>query len=391
MAKFIADRVKGLVQSDIRAMTRECTRAGGINLGQGVCRLPIEAEILAAAISAIQGDHNSYTVPEGIAPLRAAVAAKVARHNGIEADPESEIVVTAGTTAAYTSALLSLLNPGDGILFLEPCYGYHVGVASILGFAPRFLELTGPGFVLTEEELRRAAVPGTRAIVLCTPCNPTGRMLRREELAAVAAVAEDRDLLVITDEIYEFIRFDGRRHLSPASAVGLWPRCVSIMGLSKTYSVTGWRLGYAAAPAEMALPLSLVHDLCYICAPAPLQMAAITALGMPDDYYTRLAGTYQQRRNLMCSALSAAGLRPIVPEGSYFVLADIGDLGFGSAKQAAMALLESCGVAAVPGTAFVHGPAGDRFLRFCFAVDEHELGEACARLSRCAFAARAAS
>jgi len=320
---FISNAVRGLVQSDIRAMTRECNRVGGINLGQGVCRLPVEPAILDAAARALHSDMNSYTLAEGIPQLRAAIAGKVARHNGLHPNPETEVVVTAGTTAAYVSSLVALLNRGDGILFFEPFYGYHVGVASILGYEPQFLELQPPGFEITEAAIRGAINERTRAIVVCTPSNPSGRMLSEHELQAIARVAHDRDLLVITDEIYEFIRYEGRPHISPASVGELWSRTVSIMGMSKTYSVTGWRLGYAVTPAELALPISLTHDLLYICAPAPLQHAAITALELPDDYYTRLAQTYEQRRDRMCNALRASGLDPIVPEGSYFVLADV--------------------------------------------------------------------
>ncbi len=377
---FIANNVRNLVQSDIRAMTRECVRVGGINLGQGVCRLPVEPSVIEAAVDALRQDCNSYTLAEGIPELRTGIAEKLRRHNAIHADPSSEIVVTVGTTAAYTSALNALLNRGDSIVFFEPFYGYHVGVASILGFQPQFVELTPPDFRVTADALRVVVNSSTRAIVVCTPSNPSGRMLSLGELEAIAEVAEENDLLIITDEIYEFIRFDGREHISPGSLPTLWPRTVSIMGFAKTYSVTGWRLGYAVAPRELAAPLALTHDLCYICAPSPLQYAAVAALRLPGSYYTRLVKEYQRRRDLLCAALEAAGLAPIRPEGSYFVMADIARLTFRNARDAAMALLKSTGVASVPGTAFFRGDVGNRFLRFCFAVEDELLSEACRRL-----------
>ncbi len=373
-------RLAGLVQSDIRAMTRACEAAGGINLGQGICDLPTPPLVRDGAIRAIQERKSTYSYAEGIAPLREKIALKLARDNGFEADPVSEIVVTTGSAAAFACALHALLDPGDGLLILEPYYGYHLNAALLAGIEPRFLTLEAPDFALDEEALGAAVDAGTRALVLCTPSNPSGKMFTRAELEAVERVAVERDLLVITDEIYEYIRYDGREHISPATIGKLRERTVSIMGLSKTFSITGWRLGYAVAPPEMARAMTLVHDLFYICAPTPLQHAAAAGFDAPPSFFTDMAAEYAQKRALLCDTLDAVGLRAIRPQGAYYVLADVSSLEAASAKDAAMRLLEETGVASVPGSAFYSGDAGESLVRFCYAKELDELEEACRRL-----------
>jgi aminotransferase len=380
MRRFLSHRVQGLMQSDIRRMSRECEKVGGINMAMGSCDLPTPPFVRDAAIAAIGAQKSSYTFPEGAAPLREALAVKLARDNGIQADPASEIVITVGSAGAFAATLEALLDPGDGVLILEPYYGYHLNVLLTVGLEPCYLTLDPPAFALREDALRRAVLPSTRAIVLCTPANPSGRMLSRAELEAVGRVAEERDLLVITDEIYEYIRFDGREHVSPASIDGLWRRTVSIMGFSKTFIITGWRLGYAVAPAALAQPITLINDLHYVCAPTPLQYAAVAGVQAPRSYFDALQGIYQDKRDRICDALSEAGLNPIVPEGAYYVLADIRELGFETSNDAAMELLRQSRVAAVPGTDFYRGREGQGVLRFCFAKDDAVLDEACRRI-----------
>lgn len=379
---FVADRLRGLAQSDIRRMSRESDRAGAINLGQGICDLPTPPVVAAAAKAAIDADESIYTYPEGHLALRRAIAEKVARDNGLQAEPDGEIVVTAGATGAYAAAINALLNPGDGILIMEPYYGYHVGGAVIAGLEPQFLTLAPPEFTLTEQALRAALRPNTRAIVVCTPSNPSGKMFSRAELEAVARVAHDRDLLVISDEIYEYIRYDGRPHLSPATVGNLWPRSVTVMGLSKTFSITGWRLGYAVAPEPLSRAIALVNDLYYVCAPNPLQHGVLAGFALPPSYFTQMASDYQRKRDQLCGALAAAGMSPIVPDGAYYVLADVSDWGFGTARDAAMGLLEHGGVASVPGSAFYQGATGEGLLRFCFAKEDAVIEEACRRIRR---------
>ena len=377
----IASRLQGLLQSEIRRMTRECERVGGINLGQGICDLPTPPLVRDGAIAAIRENRSTYSFAEGTAELRQAIAGKLQRDNGLRADPASEICVTVGASGAYAAAIHALLDPGDGVLLLEPYYGYHLNAAIVAGFTPEFLPLSPPDFALREDALEAAVTPRTRAVVLCTPSNPSGKMFSRDELSALARVAARHDLLVITDEIYEYIRYDGRPHVSPASIPGLSARTVTIMGLSKTFSITGWRLGYTFAPAEMTRAIGLVNDLYFVCAPTPLQLGAAAGFAAPASYFQELQSGYQRKRDVICAALRRGGLPPIVPQGAYYVLADCSRLGFATSREAAMHVLETTRVASVAGSAFYRGAEGEKLLRFCFAKDDAVLEEACGRLA----------
>jgi len=376
----VARRLQGLVQSDIRRMTRECLRVGGLNLGQGICDLPTPPLVARGAIEAIEARQATYSLPEGVRELRVAIAAKLARDNGLTVDPDTNVAVTVGASGAFTAAIHALLDPGDGILILEPYYGYHLNASILAGLEPHYCELTPPEFAVTEDGLRAALRSNTRAIVVCTPSNPSGKMWTRAELEALARVAHERDLLVITDEIYEYIRYDGRKHVSPATVGDLWPRTVTIMGLSKTFSITGWRLGYAVGPEELIRPMTLVTDLFYVCAPTPLQHGAAKGFEAPESFFEDLRAEYARKREVLCTALEAAGMNPIWPQGAYYVLADVEHLGHATARDAAMALLEATKVAAVPGSAFYRGATGERLLRFCYAMEDEVVDEAARRI-----------
>ena len=383
MTKFISKRIAGFQQSEIRNMTRECERLGGINLGQGLGDLPAPASVQEGAIAAIRGNHSKYALPEGIAELRQAIAGKLLRDNGIAADPQTEIVVTNGTTGAFATALQALLNPGDGILLFEPYYGYHLNTILLSGNEPQFLGLALPTFSFTEASLRAAIRPNTRAILVCTPSNPSGKVFSKEELTIIAKVAVEHNLLVITDEIYEYITYDGRKHISPATVDGLRERTVSVMGFSKTFSITGWRVGYVLAPPELARAINLVNDLLYVCAPTPLQYGVAAGLAESGpEYFEHLSAVYQHKRDIICEGLARAGLNPLIPQGAYYVLAEIGHLGYPNASAAALALLNQTGVAGIPGTAFFQSEAGHSLLRFCYAKDDASLVEAANRLQR---------
>lgn len=382
MTKFLSRALEGLVQSDIRRMTVECERVGGLNLGQGVCDLPTPPMLSAAAIAAIESQKSTYSYAEGVVELRSEISKKLERDNSINADPMSEICVTVGATGGFATALHALLNPGDGILMMEPYYGYHLNIAKVAGLEPQFLTLTSPDFSLTEKNLREAISANTKAVVCCTPSNPSGKMFNEGELEILAKVAHENDLLVLTDEIYEYIRYDGRPHISPATIGDLWDRTVSIMGVSKTFSITGWRMGYTVAPAELTKAITLVNDLYYICAPTPLQHGVAAGFSAPTSYFDSLQSSYQTKRDKICDALDLAGMTPIIPQGAYYALAQIGHLGYGSAYEASMALLKEAGVASIPGTSFFQGDSGEGLVRFCFAMDNEVIDEACRRLKQ---------
>lgn len=380
MTSFLSQRLAGMSQSEIRNMTRECERVGGINLGQGLGDLPTPPLVRDGAIQAIHDRRSLYSFPEGILELRQLIAEKLRRDNRLDADPNSEIVVTVGSSGGFACTIMGCLNPGDGIILFEPYYGYHLNAAILAGLEPHFVPLAPPKFEIQEQALRAAIRPNTRAIVLCTPSNPSGKMYGESDFRMLDRVCRERDLLLITDEIYEYIIYDGRRHISPATVGGLRERTVTLMGLSKTFSITGWRMGYAVAPQPLARAITLAQDLFYVCAPTPLQHGVASGFKAPPEFYTRLKGDYQRKRDILCEGLAEAGLRPIVPEGAYYVLAEIGHFGFPSAKSAAMALLEETQVASVPGTAFYQSPAGEKLLRFCFAKEDDLLHEAARRI-----------
>lgn len=371
------------VQSEIRAMTTECDRIGGINLAQGVCDTPVPAPVQEGAIRAIHDGYNIYTRLDGIARLRNAIAAKQLRDYGLDYDPESEILVASGATGGLHAAAMALLNPGDEALLFEPFYGYHVSTLKSLRVTPVFVPLTEPDWALDMDAIRAAITPRTRALILNTPANPCGKVFTRAELEALAAVVLEHDLFVFTDEIYEYFVYDGARHLPVASLPGMKERTIAISGFSKTFSVTGWRLGYVLADARWLGAMAYFHDLTYVCAPSAFQHGAAAGLEeLPPSFYAQLAADYQSKRSRILSALQDAGLEPSVPAGAYYVLASVGHLPGKTAAEKARNLLASTGVAAVAGSAFFRPGHGENLLRFCFAKKDQELDEACARLRR---------
>ena len=367
-----------LVQSEIRAMTVECDRVGGVNLAQGVCDTELPASVAEGAIQAIQDGYNIYTRLDGIAPLREAIAEKLKRDNHLTVDPNSEVLVTSGATAGFYAALMALLDPGDEVVLFEPFYGYHLNTLTALRISPVIVPLAWGSWALDLDRLRAAITPKTRAIVVNSPSNPSGKVFSRDELEAIAAVAEEHDLFLFTDEIYEYFVYDGTEHVSPATLPGMAERTISVSGLSKTFSITGWRIGYLTASTRWMPSIAYFHDLTYVCAPSPFQYgAAAGLLQLPVSFYTGLATEYQAKRDMLCSALASTGLTPHIPAGAYYVLADISSLPGGSAKEKAHTLLRERGVAAVAGTAFFHEGRGENLLRFCFAKQDEELQRAC--------------
>lgn len=376
----LGSRLASLVISDIRAMSRACEAVGGINLGQGICDLPTPPSVAAGAHEAIDKNFAVYTAPEGILPLRKAIAQKIQRAYGLSFDPLSEIVVTSGATGAFAAACLALFDPGDEIILFEPYYGYHLNTVLSLGLKPVLVPTRPPDWAISTELLSKALSSKTRAIVVCTPSNPCGKVWNESELDMLADFCDSNDLIAITDEIYEHIVFDGLKHIPLCSRKNARARSVSISGFSKTFSVTGWRVGYLTAPAEIARRITITHDLLYVCAPTPLQHAMVAGLSMPDSYFEEMSASYQKKRQVLCTALEDAGLSPYWPKGAYYVLADIRRMGAPNAKAAAMAILERTKIASVPGTSFYADAVGETLSRFCFAKDDDVLEEAARRL-----------
>ncbi|WP_222615422.1 pyridoxal phosphate-dependent aminotransferase [Persicimonas caeni] len=378
-----SQRVEFLQQSDIRRMTRECNLAGGINLGQGICDLPTPPEVLDEASKAVLADKSVYSKYEGIDELREALADKLHTHNKLDVDPDSDIVVTVGSTGAFASTIQGLFNPGDELMVFEPYYGYHLNTMRVGGVKPNFVTLEPPNWEFSAEKLEAALTPKTRGIVVNTPTNPSGKVFTREEMNTIAWFCQKHDLIAITDEIYEYILYDGREHISLASLPGMYERTVTISGFSKTFSITGWRIGYAVAPPELSEAIGLVNDLFYVCAATPLQHGVARGMARLDpSYYAEMAADYEKKRDMFCAALTEAGLTPYVPAGAYYVLADISPLGCDTAREGAMKILEEAGVASVPGSAFYQSEAGESLTRFCYAKDWDTLEAAAERLSR---------
>jgi aminotransferase len=364
-------------------MSVACEQMGGINLAQGVCDTPVPVPVQEAAIQAIQAGHNIYTRLDGIGRLRNAIAAKQQRDYGLSYDPETEVLVASGATGGFHAAGMALLNPGDEVLLFEPFYGYHVSTLKSLRIDPVLVPLAEPDWLLDTDALRSAITARTRAIVLNTPSNPGGKVFSMAEIQEVAAVCNAHDLFLITDEIYEYFVYDGLRHISAATLPGMKERTIVISGFSKTFSVTGWRLGYATADRKWMGAMSYFHDLTYVCAPSAFQHGAAEGLEqLPPSFYTELAAAHQDKRTRMLSALTEAGLTPSTPAGAYYVLADATKLPGKTAAEKARHLLAVTGVASVAGSAFFRPGRGENLLRFCFAKRDEDLDEACARLRR---------
>ena len=382
MSLKLSKRHKLVLQSEIRNMSIECDLAGGINLSQGVCDTEVPLVVRRGAQEAMDGGINTYTHYAGLMELRAAVAEKQKRFYGIEVDPENEIVVSAGSTGAFYCACLALLNPGDEVILFEPYYGYHVQTLVATEAVPVYVRMKLPGWTFTLEDLEAVVTPRTRGIMINTPANPSGKVFTQREMEIVAGFAIENDLFVFTDEIYEHFLYDNHRHIVFANLPGMKERTITISGLSKTFSITGWRIGYCLSDARWAQTIGYFNDLVYVCAPAPLQMGVAKGLRELDiEYYKNLSKVYRVKRDMVCDALNRAKLYPHVPDGAYYILADISRLPGNNSKERAMYLLRKTGVACVPGEAFFHDDSGEALARFCFAKDDHILEKACKRIA----------
>ena len=369
------------LQSEIRAMTAECDRIGGINLAQGVCDTGVPQVVADGAAAAIRDGYNIYTRMDGIARLRHAISAQVERNRGLSYDPEREVIVTSGVTGAYHAAAMALLNPGDEVLLFEPMYGYHAVTLTSLRVKPVPVALTAPEWTLDLAAVRASITPRTRAMLINTPANPTGKVFTRAEIEGLAAIAQEHDLFVLTDEIYEHFVYGETKHLSPAELPGMRERTIVMSGYSKTFAITGWRIGYLVADAKWTAATNYFHDLTYVCAPAPFQHGVADGVEqLGDDYYRGLAADHDVKRQMMLSALRDAGMAPHVPDGAYYILAEAHGIPGKTAAEKARNLLAEIGVAAVAGSAFFRKGEGENLLRFCFSKKDAELAEACRRL-----------
>ena len=383
-------KAASFTESVIREMNRLAVAAGAVSLAQGFPDFACPPELKEAAARAVQDDINQYAITWGSKPLRDAIASSTPRHfPGWGAiDPETQVTVTCGATEAMVAAMLGLLDPGDEVVIFEPYYENYGPDAILTGAIPRYVTLHEPDWSIDPDELRAAFGPRTRGIVVNSPHNPTGKVFRRNELELIAALCQEFDTIAFTDDIYEHIVFDGE-HIPLATIAGMVDRTVSIHSMSKSYSVTGWRIGWTIAPPDLSVGIRRVHDFLTVGAAAPLQAAAVVALGFPDSYYEALLAGYRDRRDVLVPALGNAGFRVHEPAGAYYVMTDITDVAGGEDDVAfALRLIREPGVAAVPGSSFFSRPElGRTKLRFAFPKRIETLEAACERLSRLAVSA----
>ena len=385
---FLSDKVEHFTESVIREMTRQAMLHGAINLAQGFPDFAAPAEIKQAAQEAVACDINQYAITWGAKNLRNAIACKTEQWQGFCVDPETEVTVCCGSTEAMISTLLAVCNAGDEVVIFEPFYENYVPDSILSGARPRFVKLRPPAtdddeWTFDPRELRAAFHNHTKAIILNTPNNPTGKVFTRQELELIRDLCVEFNVLAITDEIYEHIVYDGAQHISIATLDGMRERTVTINGLSKTYSVTGWRVGWTVAPPAITDAIRKVHDFLTVGAPAPLQEAGAVALDLPSAYYDRLAENYRTRRDHLLPALTQAGFRCFRPRGAYYVMTDISAFGFSDDVSFTQHLVKDIGVAAVPGSSFYNDPRdGARQVRFAFCKREQTIDEAARRLAR---------
>jgi aminotransferase len=385
---FLSDKVEHFTESVIREMTRQAMQHGAVNLAQGFPDFSAPAEIKKAAQDAIAADVNQYAITWGAKNLRNAIARQMLEWRGLTIDPEREITVCCGSTETIVATLLAVCNKGDEVIVFEPFYENYGPDSIISGAKPRFVSLHPPQnpdgeWTFDEQELREAFQPHTKAIILNTPNNPTGKVFSRKELELIRDLCVEFNVLAITDEIYDHILYDNAQHISIATLEGMRERTITINGLSKSYSVTGWRVGWAVAPPNITNAIRKVHDFLTVGAPAPLQEAGAVALSLPPSYYEQLAERYRKGRDQLIPALENAGFRCYRPRGAYYVMTDITAFHFSNDVEFASYLVKEVGIACVPGSSFYKHPKdGSQQVRFAFCKKPETLNEAARRLEK---------
>ncbi len=380
----VSRRVQGFPESVIREMTRiAALHPGTVNLAQGFPDFDPPPEVIEAVKRAVEKGGNQYSITWGDPGLRAAISRKARQFNGIESDPEKNLVVTCGATEAMMVSMLSLINPGDEAVIFEPFYENYGPDARVSGAKPRHVRLEWPDWHLDPEALKAAFNAKTKVLILNTPNNPTGKVFSRDELNLIADLCTDHDVVAVTDEIYEHMVYDGGRHISLATVGHMAERTVTINGLSKTYSATGWRVGWAIAPPTLATAIRRAHDFLTVCAPTAFQLAGLAALALPPTYYDELQRTYQAKRDRLVNALRAAGIDCRPPGGTYYVMTDFSAFPFKDDWAFAMHLIDACGIATVPGSSFyADARTGRKKVRFVFCKRESTLDETVTRLAK---------
>ena len=385
MKQFISHKAARFTESVIREMTRQANLHGAINLSQGFPDFPAPAELKQAACDAINADINQYAITWGAKRFRDAIAAKTKWNLGLEIDPDREVVVTCGSTEAMIATMLGVVDPNEEVIVFEPYYENYGPDAILTEAKVRYVTLHPPHWTFDPDELRAAFSPHTKAIIITNPHNPTGKVFTRDELRFIADLCIEFNAFAFTDEIYEHIWYPDPprdvRHVAMATLDGMRERTVTINGMSKTYSVTGWRVGYAIAPPAVTDAIRKVHDFLTVGAAAPLQEAGVHALSLPLSYYEKLQQTYQQKRDFLLGVLEEAGLKSFKPDGAYYIMTDIADFGFANDVEFTKYLISEVGVAVVPGSSFYSRPElGAQQIRFCYCKREETLQAAAERL-----------
>ena len=379
----VSQKAQRFTESVIREMTRMAFDHGAINLAQGFPDFPAPEAVKEAAVEAIRADNNQYEITWGAREFRRAVAARFVRDTGLEVDPEREMTVCCGATETMIATLLAIIDPGDEVVVFEPFYENYGPDAIICGAVPRHVRLHPPDWNFDPQELAAAFTDRTRAVIVNTPNNPTGKIFTREELGLIAEQCQRTGAYAITDEIYQYLTYDGFQHVPMVTLPGMRERTVTINAMSKTYSVTGWRVGYAIAPPEVSNAIRKMHDFLTVGAPAPLQEAGVTALKFPDEYYRQLCERYRLRRDRMLAGLEEAGFRCFRPHGAYYIMTDISAFGFPNDVEFARHLVRDIGIAVVPGSSFYRDPAsGAQQVRFAYCKKDSTLDEALVRLQK---------